>query len=214
MNMDVGRRGSGRTRIGALLVFGLAVLPGCVSTGGKKGVPEQAPTGPVAQVQSLWQGRIVNTRDPVHQGAPLPGVAGRVYLFGQDFGTGLKAKGKLLVDLCESDPRGPDGQPRLLEHYEFPDEVLQRLLRKDSIIGWGYTVFLPWPEYNPEIKHVQLKVCFAPEQGTSMYEQPHQLTVRNDQAPAPPAVVERVVPAIAEDVNQTRDYCCCSKQPE
>jgi hypothetical protein len=182
-----------------MVVIGF-VLPGCVSTGGKQPPPEQPPVAAVHQVQSLWQGRIVTTADVVHQGAQLPGLAGRVYLLGPDLANGVKGKGKLAVDLYETDRTGPDGQPRLAEHYEFPDDVLNRLLRKDTMIGWGYTVFLPWPEYRAEIKHVRLKISFTPENGSPLFAQPTQLSLRNDEGPI---LVERTVPASSLDVNQT-----------
>jgi hypothetical protein len=177
-----------------------------MSTGSKKGVPEQPPVGPAVQVQSLWQGRIVTTADVVHKGGQLPGMAGRVFLFGPDLGPEneagsgrghpVKGKGKLLVDLYEATP---NAQPRLLEHYEFPNDVLNRLLRKDGI-GWGYTVFLPWPEYRPETKRVQVRVSFEPDEGGALFAPPAQITLRNDSGPpVAPVVTERVMPVNAQD---------------
>jgi len=177
----------------------VCLLPGCVSTGAKNGVPEQPPVGPAYQVQALWQGRIVTALDTVHQGAKLPGLAGRVYLLGKDLGKSVKGEGKLLVDLYESDKTGTD-EPRLLEHYEFPGAVLNQLLKKDTWIGWGYTVFLPWPEYRAEIKHVQLQMSFVPEKGTTLFAPPTQLVLRNDNAPV---VVRRTAPVSSQDVSQT-----------
>jgi hypothetical protein len=193
----------GVRRAGAYLgvvMLGLSVSPGCVSTGGKKAIPEQPLVAPASQVQSLWRGQIVATADVTHKGAQLPGLAGRVYLVGEDLKHTVKAKGKLLVDLYESDLAGPDGQPRLLEHYEFPEEVMNRLLRKDNVIGWGYTVFLPWPEYRPDIKRARLRICFMPENGTTLFAEPTLLTLHNDGGTRP---VERVVPVSSQDVNQT-----------
>jgi hypothetical protein len=198
--MDVRGLGKRACYSGLIMVLGLCGLSGCVSTGAKKGIPEQPPVRPVCQVQSLWHGQIATAPDTAHQGAQLPGLVGRVYLLDQDLATGLKGKGKLVVDLYDSEQKGADGQPRLLEHYEFPEDVLNRLLRKDTVIGWGYTIFLPWPEYRPEIKRPQIKMCFVPQNGTSLFAQPTQLALRRNGGPLP---VERVLPVSARDVSQT-----------
>jgi hypothetical protein len=184
-----------RVHLNTAIALGLSFVAGCVSTPKKD--QDQPPTGPVCRVESYWHSGIVTTADVVHKGTTLPGLAGRVYFLGQDMGTPLKGKGKLLVDMYDDVHVSPEGQPRLLEHYEYPDEVLARLIRKD-MIGWGYTVFLPWPEYRPDIKHVQLKVSFTPDAGTPMFAPPIQLTVRNSNNPL---VSERVATVKAEELS-------------
>jgi len=196
--MDV--RGFCKTQVFMPAFMVMCLLPGCVSTGAKSGVPEQPPVGPAHQVQALWQSRIVTAADTVHQGTQVPGLAGRVYLLGKDLGNSVKGNGKLFVDLYESDKTGTNEQPRLLEHYEFPSAVLNQLLRKDTWIGWGYTVFLPWPEYRPEIKHVRLQISFVPDTGTPLFAPPAQVSLQSDDN-AP--VVQRTVAVPSQDVSQT-----------
>src|SRR5579871_383684 len=124
-----------RRKLAGWVLAGLALLPGCVSGDKRTPEPNQPPEGPVAQVQSLWQSRVFQTPDPVHKGMMIPGLAGRVYLLTSDpghnvklpEGMGVKANGKVMVDLYDKVQSGADGQPRLLEHYEFPPQVLAQL---------------------------------------------------------------------------------------
>jgi hypothetical protein len=150
------------------LAAGLFLLAGCLTPGlgpGKCGAPLE---GPATQVYSAWQNEVVVTADVVNHGAPLPGLAGRLYLFGADPGNPLKGKGKVTVDLFDVDQPGPDGHPKMLQRWVFDKNTLDRLLRKD-LIGWGYTLFCPWPDYRPEVQRVELKVCYEPENSTPMF---------------------------------------------
>ena len=83
-----------------------------------------------------------------------------------------------------------DGQPGVMqERWIFNAPQLKQLLKRDAI-GLGYTVFLPWSRYRPDISKVRLKVQFAPAQGTPLYAQDAPLTVNHGgTAPAPGPVV-------------------------
>src|SRR6516162_4326766 len=167
-----------RTAAWLPLTFALFLIPGCVTTGAGRGRPDTPPEGPVNQVQAAWQNEILVTADVVHQGAPLPGLAGRLYLFGADLGNPVKGNGKVIIDLFDVGQRGPNGQPKMLQRWIFDKDTLNRLLRRD-IIGWGYTLFLPWPDYPAALKRVQLKVCYQPEKGTPMFAPDTVLSLRH-----------------------------------
>ena len=36
-------------------------------------------------------------------------------------------------------------------------------------IGWGYSLFLPWGTYKPEINQIHLKICYQPPKGYPIY---------------------------------------------
>ena len=143
------------------------------------GKTDAPPVGPVHQVHATWDNRVIVTPDAVNQGQPLPGIAGRLYLFGPDLGHPVKGNGKLTVDLFDANTPGPDGKPKMLERWNIDKDTLNRLLRKD-IIGWGYTLFLPWQTYRPDIARVQMHVCYMPENGPPIYAPPAQVTLRAD----------------------------------
>jgi hypothetical protein len=138
---------------------------------------------------------MVQTLDPVNGGAPLGGLAGRMYLFGPDLpGTKelpMAGDGKVIVDLYDDRPMAAGGQPVALERWEFPPEVLRLLLRKD-VIGWGYTVFLPWVKtYRPDITQVHVRVCYVPHDAAPLYTVSPTLNF----APPDPSLVTGVAQA-------------------
>jgi hypothetical protein len=135
---------------------------------------KQAPTGPVCRVVARWETRLVETPDVVNGGVPLRGLAGRVYLLGPDLPSGevspsVSGDGEVIVDLYDDRPRAVGGEPVALERWQFPPDVLTKLLRKD-IFGWGYTLFLPWGKtYRPDITQVHLRVRYVPPGAAPLY---------------------------------------------
>src|SRR5712671_585310 len=146
-------------------------MPGCVGADGKLSMShfgpahKAAPASAVALVETMWESRVVVTEDTVNEGAPLPGLAGRVYLFGPKLGHPLQVKGTLYVLAHEV---LPDNKTAKMEAWEIDPATFQRLGSSDKI-GWGYTVFLPLSKYRPEVKHVKLQVKFTPENGTPLF---------------------------------------------
>jgi len=143
-------------------------------------VPGQSdrPTGAICQVAATWKNDVLFTPDPTHGGNPIPGLAGRLYLFGPEMGTPLIGDGTLIVDLFdEANPKKDDnGNPTPLEEWRIDKETLRRLERRD-VVGWGYTLFLPWATYKPEITQVHLKVCYQPAKGMPYYAYSSPMTL-------------------------------------
>src|SRR5439155_4906861 len=102
----------------------------------------------------------------VRGGTPGPGLAGRVYLFGPEIKFPLTGDGGLEVLLSDE----TSGELVQKEAWMIDADTLKKLLRRDQI-GWGYTVFLPWTTYRPEITKVRLKVCYLPAHGTPLYSE-------------------------------------------
>jgi hypothetical protein len=105
----------------------------------------------------------------------MHGLAGRLYLFGSQVKRPLVGDGTLIVDLYDDtcDPK-PD---RPLEEWRFDKATLQRLEREDAV-GLGYTLFLPWGTYRPEINRVHLRVCYEPAHGTPLYAENPPMSLR------------------------------------
>jgi hypothetical protein len=153
----------------ALCLFSLALsLAGCVNTGSFINLGGETADCVPCQVVATWNPGVVKTPDPVHDGELTPGLVGRIYLFGSDIGAPLIGDGSMVVDLYD-DTAGaaPKGAPAL-EEWQIDRPTLRRLQRKDAI-GWGYTVFLPWATYRPEITRVHLKVRYVPANGGPLY---------------------------------------------
>jgi len=171
-----------RLRESLMAACGLFLFSGCLTPGAGTDKMELPPLAPASQVHSAWQNHIVVTNDVVHQGAPLPGLAGRVYLFGADEGNPVRGNGKVTVDLFDLGQRGTDGQPKMLQRWIFDKDNLSRLFRRDTI-GWGYTLFLPWPDYQPEVQRVKIKVSYEPEKGNILYSPETLVSLRREDSP-------------------------------
>jgi hypothetical protein len=111
-----------------------------------------------------WNNSVAVAPDTVNGGRPQPGLMGRVVFFAQDMTVPREADGTLTVELFDPAQHGPDGGPRLLEKWIIvPDKF--RLLKRQDIVGTGYSLFLPWSTYRPDLKQVHLRTCFQPRAG-------------------------------------------------
>jgi hypothetical protein len=138
---------------------------------------------PAAQVIAMWCNQVATTPDPAHNGEPLKGLAGRVYLFGPNIDSPVTGDGSMVVDLyTEAADHGPPVQSSApLEEWRFDRDTLHRLLRRDAV-GWGYTLFLPWSTYRPDINHVYLKVRYDPRTSGPLFASTARVTLNRDTA--------------------------------
>src|SRR4051794_11321502 len=97
-----------------------ALAAGCLTPGGSAGEKPPAP-GPVCQVAAQWQNKVCFAPDPTRGGVQAPGLAGRVYLFGEQVGYPAVGDGSLVVDLADE----TSGQPVWLERWEIDPRTLQ-----------------------------------------------------------------------------------------
>lgn len=179
-----GRRLSQALAASLALCCGLAA--GCVTTGSLLPGRDAAPSGAVCQVVACWDNHVMYSPDPVRNGAPGPGIAGRVYLFGQEVGFPLVGDGAVVVDVYDdTHPAGPNQLP--LEEWRFDKDTLKRLQRRDPI-GAGYTLFLPWGTYRPDITRVRLQLSYHPAKGTPLYAPTSSVTLSGDADTAGPAM--------------------------
>jgi hypothetical protein len=154
----------------------LCLNAGCVLTETAQRPKEIAPTGAVAQILATWEPKVVMTPDVVHGGAQMPGLACRMYLLDPP-GKPIQGEGSVIIDLREAAGADPQTPPKLLERWEISHDILQKLLSKDQI-GWGYTLYLPWGTYRPEIQRVQLQIRYL-EKGLPQFSPPTIVTLRN-----------------------------------
>jgi hypothetical protein len=169
-----------------LLALALLALPAGCASGPPFTAGSEPP--PVAQVSAIWQKQVHYAADPTHSGAQTPGLAGRLYLFGTELSQPLVGDGSLTVVLYDDAPPA-GGQPKQLEAWNLDKDTLKRLVRRD-VIGDGYTLFLPWGTYRPDITQVHLVVCYAPQKGSPVYSQGEPLLLTRDD---PPQVTSRTV---------------------
>jgi hypothetical protein len=158
------------------LTLAFSLLPGCVALDGYLTKSDDPPTGTVCQIASTWQKEVAFAPDTVHGGRPTPGLIGRLYLFGPEIKYPLAGDGSVTVELStpespsKDSPPPPDTAYKVIEVWQFDPVNLPRFLRKDTI-GYGYTLYLPWGSYRPDIKDVKLRVCYKPAKGSPLFSE-------------------------------------------
>jgi hypothetical protein len=152
------------------------------------------PHGPVSQIVATWNHQVVFVPDPVHGGNEEPGLAGRLYLFGPEISYPLIDEGSVVVDLFDDTKPAGEGQPVPLEEWRLNPDTLKRLAKRD-MIGWGYTLFLPWGTYKPEISQVHLKVRYVTAKGIPFFAESGPLSLNS------PATAAHHVTTVASKSN-------------
>jgi hypothetical protein len=170
--------------------------------------------GAPCQVVATWSPQVAWRPDPTRGGMPVPGLDGRVYLFGQRLDIPVAADGVMVIDLIDETPALAGGPPVMLEEWRFDPETLKLLLRRDAV-GWGYNLFLPWSTYRPDVAKVQLRVRFEPlHGGMAVYSQGSPLALTRENSADPflaqgksqtsgPALARQNAPMSAAPITQT-----------
>ena len=171
--------GTGLAALTASLALFCSLAAGCASMGSSLSSSDAAPTGAVCQAVACWDNHVMYAPDPVHNGMPTPGLAGRMYLFGPEIGTSLIGDGGVVVDLYDETHPAAGPNPPPLEEWRIDKDTLKRLQRRDPI-GAGYTLFLPWGTYRPDINRVRLQLSYHPVNGTPLYAPTSSVTLSSD----------------------------------
>ncbi len=167
-----------RAQLTVLCAAILIGAPGCVTTEAFFHA-EHAEADDICQVVAIWNPQVVFTPDPVHGGTPIPGIAGRAYLFGAQVDAPRTGSGGMVVDLYV-DKDGPKGKtPIPLEEWRIDKDTLKKLRSRDAV-GWGYSLFLPWATYNPDLQSVQLRLRYDKGKGFPLYAEPTSVTLNHD----------------------------------
>jgi hypothetical protein len=158
------------TRRAVLASLTLATLApaGCLNKHIVKNDAPKAP--PKGRIVSSWDNKVVFAPDASRGGAVISGLHGRAYLFGPDMGVPYIGDGKLIIDLYDATSSGPDGQPKLTDHFEIGPDALRQFARRD-FVGEGYDLFFPWFKYHLGVKQVYLQMRYVSANGDSYFHQ-------------------------------------------
>lgn len=135
----------------------------------------------LARVTAAWNNKIIFAPDPTHGGELMPGIMGRLYLFGPDEAVPLATEGELVVGVWDNSPKTTGGQPKLLELWYIDRDTMKKLMKKD-FMGNGYTVFLPFSKYHVDLKQINVLARFNSVDGRSMMASPEILTLDHSAA--------------------------------
>ena len=162
---------------------------------------DHAPTGKPDQVGAIWMDGVDVKPDPMQNGIIVPGFAGRIYFMrtkpGGDQGETVAISSPVSIQayLVQS-----NNQSVPLEQWTIQPEHLPLLLKRD-MAGWGYSVWLPWNSYSPEIKQIRLIVVYqdkdqsTPIRSEAMTIRIQDANAKTPLAPAPlnPTTTHKVV---------------------
>jgi hypothetical protein len=77
---------------------------------------------------------------------------------------------------------GPGREPVKIAQWNFDAVSLKPLKKKDQF-GDGYTLFLPWAEYSPNVKKISLQACYYSEKNVPHYGDPIAMALQSDDLP-------------------------------
>jgi len=147
-----------------------------VFSGHTKAMPVVNPDG---ELVATWSNRIIHSPDPTRGGATAPGIAGRLYYFGPGIEVPMPMMGTVKVSLYDHSPKRETAEPKLLEEWNFDTITLKKLERPDAF-GVGYTLFLPWATYRPDVSKVHLQVRHDCGDGTGQMAPGSTLTLEHN----------------------------------
>ena len=154
--------------LAALSAVCLILASGCTTLDVGLGCGDGPPRGDVRSVQVRWFPEIASAPDSTRGGAENKGIVGRLYLSGA---IALKecyeAEGDVTVFLYNDSVPVEQGMEQTpMEGWKIDRVTLQKLARKD-VVGWGYTLFLPWSSYRPDVTRVHMKLQYDRPKGGS-----------------------------------------------
>lgn len=77
-----------------------------------------------------------------------------------------------------------------LEQWRFDPQTLKRLLKKD-MIGQGYTLFLPWGTYRPDVRRVRVNVRYEVDGAMPVYANGEPVHLDHSSTPGEARVANR-----------------------
>ena len=88
--------------------------------------------GEPARLTAAWSNKVIYAPDPTHGGDPVPGLMGKLWLFGPDEGVPLSLDGEIFVGAWDTSPKAEGGQPVLLEVWHLDVEAAGNSGRRTS----------------------------------------------------------------------------------
>jgi hypothetical protein len=141
----------------------------------------------------MWLDGVDVKPDSMQGGVLVPGFAGRIYFMrtrqGDEKGETVAVSGPIVIQAYLVQTQN---QTVPLEQWTIQPEHLPLLLKRD-MGGWGYSVWLPWNTYSPEIRQVRL-IVFYQEKGQAVPVRSEAMPIRiqdpNAKTPLAPARLE------------------------
>jgi hypothetical protein len=154
------------------------------------GSPVQA-----ANLLVMWDNHLLTLQDPTKNGADVRGLVGQVFLCGDPpkmpF---VLADGNMVIEMFDETPKPGNPPPVRLGGWTFDKEVLRSHKVIDERFGKCYALFLPWPDYRPDITQVKLKARYEPEHGYKLFAPDASLVIDTKPVQSGPTWSHQTVP--------------------
>ncbi len=143
---------------------------GCVTSESFFAMTSDNPKEKVCQATANWTPQVQFVPDTVHQGRSMPGIMGRLYLFGEKVGYTQTCEGTIHLEMSAILPERPQDGWIVMEKLDIDKASLQKLQQFDPTLkGPSYTMFLPWWSYRPDVTQIQMNLSFTPVNGTPLF---------------------------------------------
>ena len=116
--------------------------------------------GQGARLTASWNNKVIYAPDPTHGGNPIPGLMGKLWVFGPDEAVPLSMDGEIFVGAWDNSQTANGGEPVLLEVWHINPEAVKKIRRRDFIGGEAYNLFLPWTQYHVDLKQINVVARF------------------------------------------------------
>jgi hypothetical protein len=151
-----------------------------------------------AELLVMWDNHILHLPDPTKNGADIGGLVGQVFLLGEAPKMAfVLAEGKIVIEMFDETPRPGNPAPVRLGGWTFDKEVLRSHKVVDERFGKCYALFLPWPDYRPDITQVKLKARYEPEHGYKLFAPDTSLVLDTSPVQGGPTWSHQTLPVTA-----------------
>lgn len=133
--------------------------------------------GQGARLTAAWQNKVIYAPDPTHGGNPVPGLMGKMWVFGPDEGVPLSLDGEIFVGAWDNSRTVHGGEPVLLEVWHLDPAAAKKVRRAGFMGGEEYYLFLPWSQYHVDLKQINVVARFNGADGRSLVSAPETLTL-------------------------------------
>lgn len=125
---------------------------------------------------SAWENKVTYAPDRSRGGAVFPGLNCRVYLFGPDLAVPYIGDGMLRVTIFDASNKTGTTEGKMTDIVDISPDSL-KLFTKRDIFGDGYTLFIPWFNYRPEISDVFILLEYVAANGEVFTHQSGTFTI-------------------------------------
>lgn len=136
-----------------------------------------AKPGQGARLTAAWNNKVMYAPDPTHGGNPVPGLMGKMWVFGPDEAVPLGMDGEIFVGAWDNSQTVHGGEPVLLEVWHLDPAAAKKVRRAGFMGGEEYYLFLPWSQYHVDLKQINVVARFNGADGRSLVSAPEILTL-------------------------------------